>query len=167
MGAYRAGIKSIHGGSSLSIVACDAGWRGFALVPRRGGYHLRNMERLTYVAQKCTPLRVDAIDRECIILLNDKHFLAVGHFGMQLASLLCPVEAIPCSGQTSRKVRAQSLEASLNKLQRAGRAAMEKDINHVHKGPLFGGPLFFDTVSSFAQSTPIRKVGSQSNGAKA
>ena len=77
------------------------------------------------------------------------------------------IVTIPCSGLTSRKVRAQSLEASLRKLQQAGRAAVEQGIIHVHKGPLFGGPLFFDTISSFAQSTLIRKVGSQSNGAKA
>ena len=79
------------------------------------------------------------------MLLKDKGFLILAHFGMQLAHISRPVVATPCSGQTSRKVRAQSLEASLSNLQQAGRAAVEvkKDNLHVHKGPLFGGPLCF------------------------
>ena len=48
-----------------------------------------------------------------------------------------------------------------------GRAAMKKGINHGKRAHFSVGPYFLKTVFSFAQSTPIRKVGPQSNGTKA
>ena len=86
---------------------------------------------------------------------------------MGLAVNILLLKANSCSGLTSRKVRAQSFEASPRKLKQAGRAAMKKGINNGKRAHFSVGPYFLKTVFSFAQSTPIRKVGPQSNGTKA
>jgi len=63
-----------------------------------------------------------------MMLLEDKRFPIVAHYGIQLAVIPVTVVAIPCSRQTNRKVRTQSHEASEAKNFQAGRVAVEESL---------------------------------------